>query len=160
MTRLLAILVMIAGAVITLALLSGCAGNLRQSAHGAIAADGATTAYGIASGTAKEANPLLGSPAVIAASLAGRALLVEHFNRQPEPQRTTNLSFMNGVTWGVAASNMTVLALHSNPLGAVVGLASGYYVWRSTAPERAFAVACASERIARPDLICKFKTSN
>jgi len=155
--RLLGIVCIVAG-LLLLTLLTGCA-NLRQSANTAIAADAATTSIGIASGVASEGNPLITSPAGLAASVVLRLGLVEYANRMPEPGRTTNLSVLNAVTWGIVASNLGVMALHSTPLGLVIGVGTGWQLWRSTADARAFAAICADEKTRKPGLVCEYKAA-
>ena len=144
-------------AILSVSLLTGCAGQLRQSAYGAVTADAITTLAGVASGAAQEGNPLITSPAGLLASVALRIGAVEYINTLPEPQRTENLSVINSITWGAAASNLTILAMHSNPAGIVAGLAVGWRVWQSTAEERAFAGICADEKTRNPALICTYK---
>ena len=58
---------------VLLALLCGCS-SLRDSAHGATALDAVTTAAGVASGTAVEVNPLIGSPAAFAGIMLARVI--------------------------------------------------------------------------------------
>lgn len=144
-------------AALALSLLTGCAGQLRQSAHGAIAADAATTIVGVGSGLAQESNPLISSPGALLASVILRAGAVEYINTLPEPQRTTGLSAFNGLTWGVVASNLVTMALHSTPVGLAAGVAVGWQIWRSTADERVFAAICADEKTRNPALVCVFR---
>lgn len=122
--------------LLCIVVLTGCAIPLRDAAHTAIAADAATTAIGISSGVAHEANPLLGSPAAIVASIGLRIWLVEYVNKFPEPQRTEWLSKINGAWWGVVISNIMVLASASNPISFAVGILSGWAVYKN-ALERA-----------------------
>lgn len=143
--------------------LSGCA-NLRQSAHVATGVDAATTAIGITSGVAVEGNPLTANPAAAAAVFLARIGLVEYINAQDEPDRTVNLGTLNSVWWGVAISNtvllaatkISLIAAYANPLGLVIGAASGWQIWKSTEERREFASACALWRLESPVMKCEF----
>jgi hypothetical protein len=137
--------------------LSGCATDLRLSAHQAVTADLATTAYGITSGLAVEANPFLPHPALIALGGVARYVVIENYSKSPEPARTTGLAGVNAITWGIVASNLTVLTTGLNPLGIVIGLVTGYNVWRSTEDERNEAQLCAIIRLSDPKDNCEFK---
>lgn len=134
--------------------LTGCA-NLRQSAHVATGVDAATTAYGVSAGVASELNPLISNPAAFAALMLARVGLTEYVNTTPEPQRTANLGALNSVWWGVSISNFVILALHSTPLGLVIGAGSGWYIWNSTEERRLFAAYCAQGRESNPKLVCE-----
>lgn len=136
--------------------LSGCASNLKTSADTAVIADLTTTGVGISTGIVAEANPLLGSPAAIVASGVVRLVLINHIDKQPEPQRTNNLSGINAITWGIAASNLAILVSAANPVGAIVGLTTTIAIWRSTEDERRFAKSCEYLRREEPLLVCKF----
>jgi hypothetical protein len=133
----------------------GCASNLKQSAHTAIGADIATTGLGIVSGVAVEANPLLGSPAAILASGAIRLPLVNEIDKLPEPYRTEALAQTNAITWGIAASNLGVIALSSNPIGLLVGAIAGYSVWKNSELERMQAQNCATAKSIDANVVCK-----
>jgi hypothetical protein len=145
---------MIKVAVLATVLLSGCASDPRISAHQAVTADLATTAYGISTGIAVEANPLLPSPAAIVAGGILRYAVIEHLNTKPEPERTKGLSATSSITWGIAASNLAVIATGLNPIGLIVGAATAYGVWRSTEDKRLFAETCATAKSIDPKTEC------
>ncbi len=144
-------------AVVLLALLTGCT-SLRESAHGAIGFDAATTAIGVGSGVAVEANPLIGSPLAFAGLLVARVVGVEVVNGWDEPKRTETLSALNSVWWGIGISNLLVIVAASNPVGLAFGTLAGLGWWASTSDQRLFAQACAAERerIAKPQMPCIF----
>jgi len=136
-------------------LLAGCA-NLRESTHLATAADATTTAIGVTSGLAVEANPLISSPAVFAGVMLTRIVATEYVNSLPEPGRTTYLSAMSSIWWGAGISNVMILLLASNPIGLAFGAMTGLGWWASTEQQRTFAEICARERIERPALVCTY----
>lgn len=142
-------------ATVLLCLLCGCS-SLRESAHGATAFDAATTAIGVGSGIAVEANPLIGSPIAFAGVMLARVVGTEVVNGWDEPQRTQSLSVMNSVGWGIGISNLLVIVAASNPVGLAFGAMAGLGWWASTEKQRLFAEACAMERIrvANPKLVC------
>ena len=142
---------------LTIALLTGCA-SVKQSSQTAVAADVATTVAGVGSGLAAEANPLITSPATLLLSAGIRLYVINEIDKQPEPQRTESLSVFNSVTWGIAASNLAVIALASNPAGLVAGLIAGVSVWNSTEDKRLFAQSCAYMRQIDPTIKCVFKS--
>ena len=142
---------------LTIALLTGCA-SVKQSSQTALAADVATTVAGVGSGLAAEANPLITSPATLLLSAGIRLYFINEIDKQPEPQRTKNLSVFNSMTWGIAASNLAVIALASNPAGLVAGLIAGVSVWNSTEDKRLFAQSCAYMRQTDPTIKCVFKS--
>ena len=142
-------------AALVLCLLCGCT-SLRESAHGATALDAATTAAGVASGVAVEANPLIGSPIAFAGVMLARVIGVEVADKLDEPQRTQTLAGLNSLWWGVGVSNVLVLLAASNPVGLIAGAMAGLGWWASTADQREFSSLCASERLANPRLQCTF----
>lgn len=144
-------------AALVLCLLCGCS-SLRESAHGATAIDAATTAIGVGSGIAVEANPLIGSPIAFAGVMLARVVGVEVVNQWDEPQRTQALSGMNAIGWGIGISNLAILLAASNPVGLAFGAMAGLGLWASTENQRLFAEACAAERIrvANPAMKCLF----
>ena len=111
--------------LLSLLLLTGCASNLKQSAHLSTAADIATTTIGITSGVAYEANPLMTTPLGIAVGIGARIALVEYVDKMEEPKRTNGLILFNSVWWGVVISNTLVVLTQSNPLGLMGGILSG-----------------------------------
>lgn len=147
-----------AALVIVLALLTGCA-SLRDSAQASIAADTATSAVGVGSGLALEANPLITSPGALAGSVVLRVAAVEWINTtQPEPVRTEALAAVNSVWWGVVVSNTLVLIAAANPVSLVAGLMVGLGLWKSTEMRREFAAMCAAARRETPALVCIYTT--
>jgi len=134
-------------------LLAGCA-NLRESTHLATAADATTTAIGVTSGLAVEANPLISSPAVFAGVMLTRIVATEYVNTLPEPGRTTYLSAMSSIWWGAGISNVMILLLASNPIGLAFGAMAGLGWWASTAERREFAALCAEHMRMNPALVC------
>jgi hypothetical protein len=136
--------------------LTGCA-NLKQSAQSSVAADAATTVVGVASGIAAEANPLIAGPAGLIASVGLRLLVINEIDKLPEAERVKPLAQMSSLTWGIAASNLAVIAAGSNPVGLVIGLIAGYSVWKSTEDERLIAQNCAVLRRDAPELVCELK---
>jgi hypothetical protein len=142
-------------ASLILCLLTGCA-NLKQSSQAAVAADAVTTVAGVASGLAVEANPLIASPAGLVASVALRLVIVNEIDKLPETERVSAMAKFNSLTWGIAASNLAILASASNPIGLVVGLLTGLSVWQSSEDERLFAQSCAYFRQTTPDIKCVF----
>ena len=136
--------------------LSGCA-NLKQSAQSSVAADAATTVVGVASGIAVEANPLIAGPAGLLVSVGARLLVLNEIEKLPEPDKTRALAQFNALTWGIAASNLAIIAAASNPIGLIAGLVAGYSVWKSTEDERLFAQSCAFFRLTDPTVKCVFK---
>jgi len=147
---------LLAAILLTIAL-SACT-SLRESAHGATALDAATTAAGVASGVAVEANPLISSPATLGAILVARVIGVEVADKLDEPQRTQTLAGLNSVWWGVGVSNVLVLLAASNPVGLIAGAMAGLGWWASTGDQRAFAEICARERLVNPRLKCIYTT--
>lgn len=113
-------------------LLTGCAA-VKDEARLSVAADVGTTAVGIASGVAKEANPMLGggSPAGLAVSAAIRLGMIEWADTLPEPQRSQSLGFFSDLTWGVVGNNVAVLLGLGAP--ALVGVAVGLVVHQKRA---------------------------
>lgn len=142
---------------VLLAMLCGCT-SLRESAHGATALDAATTAVGIGSGVAVEANPLIGSPMAFGAILVARVVGVEVVNGWDEPQRTQALSGLNSLWWGVGIGNVLIILAGSNPVGLMAGAMAGLGWWASTSDQRAFAEICARERLVNPRLKCIYTT--
>lgn len=142
-------------AALLIALLAGCS-SLRESAHTATAVDAATTAVGVGSGVAVEANPLIGSPAAFAGLMLARVVGVEIANQLPEPQRTEVLTGWSSIWWGAGVSNLVVLLAASNPVGLAAGAMFAAGWWQSTAMEREFAAICAAERKADPTIRCVF----
>lgn len=143
---------------LTLALLltlGGCA-NLKQSAQAAVAADATTTVIGVASGLAVEVNPLIASPAGLVASIGLRLLIINEIDKLPETEKVAALARFSALTWGIAASNLAILASAANPIGLIIGLITGYSVWVSTEDERYFADACAFFRQTEPNIKCVF----
>lgn len=134
-------------------LLAGCA-NLRESTHLATAADATTTAIGVTSGIAVEANPLISSPAMFAGLMLTRVLATEYVDTLPEPARTTYLSGMSSVWLGAGISNVMILLLASNPIGLAFGAMTGLGWWASTAERREFAALCAEHMRMNPALVC------
>lgn len=118
----------------------------------------ATTAAGVASGVAIEANPLIGSPLAFAGLMAARVIGVEMADKLDEPQRTQTLAGLNSLWWGVGISNVLILISASNPVGLVAGAMAGLGWWASTADQRAFAEVCARERLSNPRLKCTYTT--
>ena len=149
----------IATALALLLALGGCASNLKQSAQASVAADAVTTVAGVASGLAVEANPLIASPAGLLASVALRLVVINEIDKLPETERVSALAKFNSFTWGIAASNLAIIAAASNPVGLIVGGIVGLAVWKSTEDERLFAQSCAYFRQATPDIKCVFKAS-
>jgi len=147
-------------AVVLLALLTGCS-SLRESAHGATVLDAATTAVGVGTGVAVEANPLIGSPMAFGAVLVARVVGVEVVNQWDEPQRTQALSGLNSLWWGVGISDVLIILAASNPVGLAFGAMAGLGWWASTADQRLFAEACAAEkqRLNNPSLKCIFNSA-
>jgi UPF0716 family protein affecting phage T7 exclusion len=137
---------------------TGCT-SLRESAHGATAFDAATTAVGIGSGVAVEANPLIASPIAFAGVMLARVIGVEVAERMDEPQRTQTLVGLNSLWWGVGVSNMLVILAASSPVGFAFGAMAGMGWWASTADQRAFAEICAREKALNPALVCTFKAA-
>ena len=111
-------------------LLTGCASNLKQSAHLSTAADIATTTIGITSGVAYEANPLMTSPLGIAVGIGARIALVEYVDKLEEPKRTEGLILFNSVWWGVVISNTLVVLTQSTPLGLMGGVLGGIGIFK------------------------------
>ena len=144
-------------ALALLALLTGC-GTPRETAHQATALDAATTAIGVGSGIAAEANPLIGSPLAFAGVMVARVIGVELANQMDEPQRTQTLSGLNSIWWGVGISNVLVILAASNPVGLAFGAMAGLGWRHSTEHQRQFAEVCAMERIRlnNPALKCVF----
>lgn len=140
---------------VLLCLLCGCS-SLRESAHSATALDAATTAIGVGSGIAVEANPLISSPMAFAGVMLARVVGVEVVNSWDEPRRTESLSVLNSVWWGIGISNLAILLAASNPVGFAFGTLAGLGWWASTENQRLFAQACAQERerLANPQLKC------
>lgn len=149
-------------AVLATSLLTGCAttnlpnDSLKTSAINSVAADLVTTGIGVSSGLAVEGNPLLQHPALMVASGVVRYVMINEINKQDEPYRTNNLSTVSALTWGVALSNVAIIASATNPVGFVVGAITGYVVWKSTEPERQFAQGCAYLRKEQPTLVCRY----
>jgi hypothetical protein len=139
------------------AIFAGCA-NLKTSSQAAVGADAATTIIGVASGTAAEVNPLITSPAGLVASVALRLVIIDQIDKLPDTERVGSLAKFNALTWGIAASNLMILASASNPVGLVVGLMSGLAVWKSSEDERLFADACAYFRQLDAKIKCEFKS--
>lgn len=135
--------------------LIGC-GSLPTDARYAIAADAGTTAAGLLTGVASEANPLLGSPVAMVGMIAARFGMVEYANGLPEPQRSETLGAMNSIWWGAAASNLAILVAGSNPAGLVIGAAAALWKWNDGRDERTFISICLNERATNPALVCKF----
>lgn len=144
--------------ILIMASLTGCS-TVKQSANSAIVGDGVTTVAGVASGLAVEANPLITSPAALAASVALRLTVVNHIDQMPEPQRTNGLAAVSAANWGIAASNLGVLAIGSNPIGFLVGAIVGYSVWKNSESEREFAALCAYSIQEGWATKCDFKQS-
>jgi len=136
-------------------LLAGCA-NLRDSTHAATALDATTTAIGVSSGLAVEANPLISSPAMFAGLMLTRVLATEYVDTLPEPARTTYLSGMSSVWLGAGISNVMILLLASNPIGLAFGAMAGLGWWASTEQQRTFAEICAHEMRINPALVCTY----
>lgn len=145
----------LAAVLVVLALLGGC-GSLRESTHAATAMDATTTAIGVTSGLAVEANPLITSPAGLAGMMIGRVVATEYIHTMPEPDRTEYLSGLSAIWWGAGISNLLILITASNPVALIVGMVAGWQIWSSTEMEREFAWLCAEERRARPGLKCVF----
>jgi hypothetical protein len=144
-------------AILAMVLLSGCASDPRISAHQAVTADLTTTALAIATGTGVEANPLLPSPAAIAVGGLLRYAVIEHLNTKPEPGRTEGLAVTSSLTWGIVASNLTIITTGINPLGLLVGAVTAYNVWCSTEDRRRFAETCATAKLIDPKTECKYE---
>ena len=143
-------------AVLVLLLLTGCS-SLRESAHGATAADAATTAVGVGTGLATEVNPLIGTPMALAGVMLARLAAVEVINaHMDEPHRTEVLASLSSLWWGMSVSNLIVLLTASTPVGLATGAMVGLALWQSTALEREFAAICARERQSNPRLRCVF----
>ena len=138
--------------------LCGCT-SLRESAHGATAFDATTTAIGVGSGIAVEANPLIVSPLAFAGVMLARVVGVEVVNQWDEPQRTQSLSVLNSVWWGVGISNALIILAASNPVGWAFGAMAGLGWWASTENQRLFAQACAQERerLGNAKLVCIYR---
>lgn len=136
--------------------LTGCA-NLKHSAQGAVAADATTTVIAVGTGIAAEANPLITGPVGLIASVGLRLLVIEEINKLPETERVGAMAQFNALTWGIAASNLAIIAAASNPVGWLVGLLAGLAVWKSTEDERYFAEACEFFRQTNPTAKCVFK---
>jgi len=141
--------------VLLLALLCGCA-NLRDTTHAATALDATTTAIGVTSGLAVEANPLISNPAIFAGVMLTRVLATEYVDTLPEPARTTYLSGMSSVWLGAGISNVMILLLASNPIGLAFGAMTGLGWWASTAERREFAALCADYMRMNPALVCTY----
>lgn len=113
-----------------LALLTACATPQDAALKDAVAgqaADGATTAIGLAQGLS-EANPLgLGL-------LIVKPGLIAFANTRPEPGRTALLQSLSGIGWGAAAHNLCVIAF--DPASVVACLVAGVAVgmWRMEHP--------------------------
>lgn len=138
--------------------LSGCS-HLRETAHLATAADGVTTAVGIAAGAAKEANPLINSVGAGVALVGVRIAATEIANRQDEPTRTNALATTNAITWGVVANNIAVIASKWAPwitshFAIATGLGFGYLVWEATEETRTLAAHCAMHKETHPRITC------
>jgi len=142
-------------AALLLAMLCGCT-SLRDTTHAATALDATTTAIGVSSGLAVEANPLISSPAIFVGVMLTRVLATEYVNTLPEPARTTYLSGMSSVWLGAGISNMMILLLASNPVGLVFGGMAGLGWWASTEQQREFAEICAHEMRINPALVCTY----
>ena len=138
------------------ALFVGCS-NLKQSAQASVAADLSTTGVAIASGIGVEANPLTPTAAGILVGGALRLLVINEIDKQAEPQRTENLAKVSSLTWGIAASNLAIMASGANPIGLVVGIVTAFSVWQSTENERLFSEACAYFRATDATVKCEFK---
>ena len=145
-------------AVVLLALLTGCS-SLKESAHTATAVDAASTAFGVSSGLAMEANPLIGSPAAFVGVMAARIIGTEFADKMDEPARTEALTTLNSVWWGVSVSNILILLTASNPVGFVTGAMVALGWWVSTDEQRRFAEICAQERLSNPRLKCIYSTT-
>jgi hypothetical protein len=115
-------------------LLPGCA-NLKNSAQLAVGADITTTVVGVSSGLT-ELNPLITSPAMLAATGVARVVGIHYADKQEEPKRTETLSAIASVTWGIAASNAAIIATSSNPVGFIAGFLVAYATWKNTEPRR------------------------
>lgn len=135
--------------------LAGC-GTVREQAHTATALDAATTAAGVLSNAAVEANPLIGSPGAFAGLMLARVVGVEIANQMPEPQRTEVLTGWSSIWWGAGVSNLVVLLAASNPVGLAAGAMFAAGWWQSKEMERQFAAICAAERKADPTIRCVF----
>ncbi len=135
--------------------LSGC-GTVREQAHQATALDAATTAAGVSTGFAIEANPILGSPSTMAGAFLLRVVSVEYANTLPEPGRTEVLTGWSSMWWGVGISNLLVLLAAPTPVGLVTGAMFAAGWWKSTEMERQFAAVCAQERQINPATVCVY----
>ena len=142
-------------ALLLLALLCGCS-SLKDTTHATTALDATTTAIGVSSGIAVEANPMISSPAVFAGLMLTRVLATEYVDTLPEPARTTYLSGMSSVWLGAGISNVMILLLASNPIGLAFGAMTGLGWWASTAERREFAALCAEHMRMNPALVCTY----
>lgn len=131
-------------ALILAALLCGCSVTKEPGAYGAIAADTATTAAGLAAG-ATEMNPL--GWAVLPLSIG----LVEYAGTLPPEEGVPLVHAVSAAKWGAAASNLLVLA-GAGPASFIVGLGLWWHLWTQGQPEREFWAICAMEKV-----VCKFE---
>lgn len=143
---------------LVLMLLSAC-GTTREQAHQATALDATTTAIGVGTGIATEANPLITTPTAFAAIMVARVIGVELANQMGEPVRTQTLTGLNSIWWGVGVSNLLILIAAPTPVGLAAGAMFGAAWWQRTADEREFAAICASERALNPRLTCTYAPS-
>lgn len=122
------------------------ADNLEATANIGVATDLSTTAYGLVTGLASEANPVMApvfashSPLAIGGLVALRFGTVYYNDKKPEPDRTNNLTMLNAVTWGTVTNNVFVLT--GTPHGVLFGTLIGYLYWKQTQPMREFMEYC------------------
>lgn len=134
-------------AAIVLALaLSGCSVMQEKSAYGAVAADTATTAYGLTMPGIVEANPLgwITLPLSIA--------MIEHAKTLPPEEGVPRIHAITAGKWGVALSNTLLFLGAATPYGLLTGAILATYLWTDGQGEREFWAICAQEKIT-----CEFK---
>lgn len=132
-------------AIVAMLFLTGCATmSSPDRAYGAVAADGLTTAIGLAEG-AKEANPLG------FATIPIRFAIIEHAKRLPPEEGQPIIDTVDAVGWGAAVANLLWVF---GPPGLMVGGAVMGVVWESGSEKREYLRICAMLRAEKPNLVC------
>lgn len=121
-----------------------------QQAYGGLAADALTTGAALAMPGMTETNPLGWATFPI------RLAIIEHAKMLPREEGQPLIDMTSASGWGAAANNLLALA-GAGPVGAVVGIAVGYAVWKSGETEREFWHMCAAEKQADPAMKCEFR---
>jgi hypothetical protein len=121
-----------------------------QQAYTGLAADALTTGAALATPGMVESNPLGWATFPI------RMAIIEHAKTLPREEGQPLIDMTSASGWGAAANNLLALA-GAGPLGAVVGVAVGYAVWKSGETEREFWHMCAAEKKADPAAKCEFR---